>query len=46
MNSSEGMPIRYGDTAIRFELRYDDCGFLYKNGKERDCVKINTPSSS
>ena len=30
VNSSEGMPIRHGDTAIRFELRYDDCGFLYK----------------
>ena len=42
VNSSEGMPIRYGDTAIRFELRYDDCGFLYKNGKERDCIR-STP---
>ena len=42
VNSSEGMPIRHGDTAIRFELRYDDCGFLYKNGKERDCIR-STP---
>jgi hypothetical protein len=39
VKSSEGLPIRYGDTAIRFELRYDDCGFLYKNGKERDCIR-------
>lgn len=39
VKSSDGLPIRYGDTAIRFELRYDDCGFLYKNGKERDCIR-------
>ena len=39
VKSSDGLPIRYGDTSIRFELRYDDCGFLYKNGKERDCIR-------
>ncbi len=42
VNSSDGLPIRYGETSIRFELRYDDCGFLYKNGKERDCIR-STP---
>ena len=41
VNSSEGLPIRYGDTALRFELHYDDCGFLYKNNKERDCKRSN-----
>ena len=39
VNSSEGLPIRYGDTALRFELHHEDCGFLYKNGKERDCTR-------
>ena len=39
---SDGFPIRYGDTSIRFELRYDDCGFLFKDGKERDCIR-STP---
>jgi len=33
VKSSDGLPIRYGDTSIRFELRYDDCGFLYKMAK-------------
>ncbi len=42
VNSSEGLPIRYGDTALRFELHHEDCGFLYKNGKERDCTR-STP---
>ena len=31
-------PIRYGDTSIRFELNYDDCGFLFKDGKEKQIV--------
>ena len=39
---SDGFPIRYGETSIRFELRYDDCGFLFKDGKERDCIR-STP---
>mgnify|MGYP001249533329 FL=1 len=38
IDSSKG-PVRYGDTALRFELHYEDCGFLYKNGKERDCTR-------
>ena len=39
VNSSEGLPIRYGDTSLRFELHHEDCGFLYKSGKERDCTR-------
>tara|TARA_Y100000590_G_scaffold396201_1_gene476712 strand:+ start:48 stop:1313 length:1266 start_codon:yes stop_codon:yes gene_type:complete len=39
VNSSEGLPIRYGDTSLRFELHHEDCGFLYKSGKERDCIR-------
>jgi len=42
VNSSQGLPVRYGDTSLRFELHYDDCGFLYKNGKEKDCIR-STP---
>ena len=42
VKSSDGLPVRHGDTSIRFELHYDDCGFLYKNGKERDCIR-STP---
>ena len=42
VNSSEDIPVRYGDTALRFELHHEDCGFLYKNGKERDCTR-STP---
>ena len=38
IDSSKG-PVRYGDTALRFELHHKDCGFLYKNGKERDCTR-------
>ena len=39
VNLSEGLPIRFGETAIRFELHYADCGFLYMDGKERDCIR-------
>ena len=42
VKKSDNNPIRYGDTAIRFELRHEDCGFLYKNRKERDCER-STP---
>ena len=42
VKSSDGLPVRFGDTSIRFELHYDDCGFLYYDGKERDCIR-STP---
>ena len=35
----DGAPVRWGDTAQRFELHIDDCGFLYKKGKNRDCLR-------
>ena len=31
--AKDGEPVRWGDTAQRFELHIDDCGFIYKNGK-------------
>ena len=37
--ADDGAPVRWGDTAQRFELHIDDCGFLYKNGKNRDCLR-------
>ena len=37
--ADDGAPVRWGDTAQRFELRIDDCGFLYKKGKNRDCLR-------
>ena len=37
--SKDGEPIRYGDTALRFELHYDDCGFTFLDGKYRDCIR-------
>ena len=37
--AKDGEPVRWGDTAQRFELHIDDCGFIYKNGKYRDCIR-------
>ena len=37
--ADDGAPVRWGDTAQRFELHIDDCGFLYKKGKNRDCLR-------
>ena len=34
VNTSDGLPIRFGDTSIRFELHYDDCGFYIKMVKK------------
>ena len=28
VHADDGAPVRWGDTAQRFELRIDDCGFL------------------
>ena len=39
VNSKDNYPTRFGETSIRFELRHEDCGFLYKNKKERDCKR-------
>ena len=39
VHADDGAPVRWGDTAQRFELRIDDCGLLYKNGTYRDCVR-------
>tara|TARA_B100001059_G_C17715939_1_gene517992 strand:+ start:1 stop:1095 length:1095 start_codon:yes stop_codon:yes gene_type:complete len=39
VHAKDGEPVRWGETAQRFELHIDDCGFIYKNGKYRDCVR-------
>ena len=39
VNAQEGEPVRWGDTSQRFELRIDDCGFIYKNKTYRDCIR-------
>ena len=39
VSKKDNFPVRYGETALRFELRHEDCGFLFKNGKERDCTR-------
>ena len=37
--AKDGEPVRWGDTSQRFELHIDDCGFIYKNGTYRDCIR-------
>lgn len=39
VHEKDGEPVRWGDTAQRFELHIDDCGFIYKNSTYRDCIR-------